>query len=168
LMLIGLPTSAAASGFTVRGSGKPASGPAVAPEFVELPELSGAGTIDTLLFLATEVTGDPTPLVSFRWLRDGMPIPGAGGPAYAPSQTDDLATIRCRVTAANDAGSISAESSGIIARHAAPIALFLADRVFEQGSGAQTIDAGAGFKGAGLSFALTGPPGLASIPQPGS
>ena len=166
-MLIGMPTSAAASGFPRRGGGKPAPGPATAPEFVAPPELSGAGTIGTLLVVSAEVTGDPAPLLSFRWLRDGAPIAGAGGPAYAPEDADDLAAIRCRVTATNSAGSVSADSPGVIARQAAPVALGLDDRSFVQGTGVQTIAAAEGFGGRGLTFALAGPPGLGIDPATG-
>ena len=134
----------------------------MAPDFAVPPDMSGTGTIGTLLVVSAEVTGTQTPLLSFRWLRDGAPIAGAGGPTYAPTDADDLAAIRCRVTLTDSAGSGSADTPGIIARHAAPRALGLADRAVGQGRGARSINAAEGFEGAGLTFALNGPsdPGI--------
>jgi hypothetical protein len=165
-MFIGLPISAAASGLPRRRA-RPGSDAPVAPDFAAPPDVLGTGTIGKLLIVSAEVTGTPTPLLSYRWLRDGAPISGAGGPAYAPTDADDLAALCCRVTATNETGSTSAESPRVIARHATPVALGLADRAFGQGSGARSLNAAEGFVGAGLTFALIGPPDIGIDPATG-
>ena len=143
------------------GRNKPGSEAPVAPAFVAPPELSGSGTIETPLIASAEVTGSPTPVLSFRWLRNEAPIGGAEDDVYTPTAADDLTAIRCRVSATNDAGEASAETVEVIARNTPPMALGLADRSFPQGSGVQSIAAAEGFAGAGLSFAIAGPSSLA-------
>lgn len=160
-MLIGLPTSAAATGRPRGGGMTPDPAPAVAPAFTAVPALSGPGTIGTLLVVQATATGTPAPLMSFQWRRDGAAIPGAGGPAYEPGPEDDLAAIHCRVTATNGAGQASADSAPVIARHAAPVAGQMGDWVFAQGTGDRTINAAAALFGAALNFSLTGPAGVA-------
>ena len=165
-MMIGLP-SAPVAGVPARGRGRPGQG-GVAPICTAMPALSGAGRVGALLIVSVEVEGDPAPLLSFRWLRDGAPIPGAGGPGYAPVTADDLAAIHCRVTATNSVGSVSAESAEVVVREDAPVVLGLADHSFLQGDGVQTIAAAEGFEGAALLFTLSGPAGLGIDPTIGA
>ena len=41
---------------------------------------------------------------SFRWLRNGTPIPGAEGPTYTQSAADAASILQCEVEASNGAG----------------------------------------------------------------
>ncbi len=160
-MLIGLHTSAVATGRPRSGAEAPDPAPAAAPVFTAGPVVAGTGTIGTLLVVSAQATGAPAPLLSFQWRRDGVPIPGAGGPAYEPTPEDDRAEIHCRVSATNSAGQVSADSPAVIARHVAPVAGQMGDWAFAQGTGARTINSAAAFTGAALSYALTGPAAVA-------
>ncbi len=66
---------------------------------------------ETLNCNAGTWTGGPS--FTFRWLRDGVPIPGATGPTYTLTADDVGKQIVCRVVATNSAGTGEASSSPI-------------------------------------------------------
>ena len=48
--------------------------------------------------------------LKYRWLRGGVPITGATGSHYVPTNTDYHRRLACRVTASNPVGSVTAKS----------------------------------------------------------
>ena len=122
------------------------------------PSLSGSGRVGTLLRVDTGTwSGDPTPVLSLRWRRNGAEISGATGAEYTPVAADEGADLDCLVTAVNAAGSAEAATGAVRIVHVAPMAAgALADRVLDQGQGAVTLDASAAFTGAALTFGVTG------------
>ena len=64
-------------------------------------------------------TGSPTS-VTFQWLRDGAPIPGATSKDHVVTNADVGASLTCRVTATNSGGSTSADSNAIVPTAAPP------------------------------------------------
>jgi hypothetical protein len=107
--MIGLPLAALRGAFLAGGTGQPA-----APAGTVLPALSGTPRIGQILTVSTGSWNGTAPIgFGFAWERDGMPIPGATGPAYLLVAADDLAAIRCVVTATNVAGSAQAASGPV-------------------------------------------------------
>jgi hypothetical protein len=141
---------------------------AIAPHPIVAPRLLGAARIGEALVVDEGIWGgDPEPIVSQHWLRDGAPIPGATGESYVPAATDDLASLACRITAANAAGSATAETPPLVATYPAPVASgALADRLFFEGTGAQAVATAGAFAGAGLRFGASGA-GASADPETG-
>lgn len=54
-------------------------------------------------------SGEPT--ITFQWMRDAAPIPGATESSYTPTVADLDSVIQCRVIATNAGGSAAATSS---------------------------------------------------------
>ena len=137
------------------------------------PSLSGPGRVGTPMLVDTGVwSGDPTPVLSPRWRRNGAEISGAAGAEYTPVAADDGADLDCVVTAVNAAGSAEAATETVQVTWPAPVgAGVLADLVLDQGPGARTLDASGAFAGAALAFGVSGAgasvdpaTGLVSIP----
>ncbi len=88
-----------------------------APEGTGVPHVSGGSSAGSVLscsrgawapdLLGSYLYRAPHTL-AYRWSRDGGPIPGATHSSYTP---DDAGDYRCRVTAANAAGSASQTSA---------------------------------------------------------
>jgi hypothetical protein len=57
-------------------------------------------------------TGAPT--FTYRWLRNGVEVAGANAAGYRLQAADAGATIVCRVTATNEAGSVSVDSGPFV------------------------------------------------------
>ena len=129
-----------------------------APAVLTLPSLAGSGRIgDPVTLDPGAWSGMPAPALAFQWRRDGADIAGATGPVYTPVAADDLADLTCRVAASNAAGAAEAETPALAVVWPAPVATgALPDLELVQGSGPQTIPAGAAFTGASLTFAVTG------------
>ncbi len=88
--------------------------PAVAPQSGTAPSIGGtAATGETLTCTPGTFTGAPTPTLTFEWLRDGTPIPGATGTTYVLTGDDAGHAITCRVTATNPGGAASATSPAV-------------------------------------------------------
>jgi hypothetical protein len=82
------------------------------PQNTTAPSITGTGVEgQTLTCDPGAWTGSPS--LSFEWLRDGVPIPSATGPAYVLTAEDVGRQITCRVTATNGAGSGQATSSPV-------------------------------------------------------
>ena len=93
------------------------------------------------------------PLLSLQWLRDGAEIGGATAAAYVPVPADDRCGLSCRVTAANSAGSVAAETAALTATYAAPTVVGeLFEEILDQGTGPQTIATAAVFAGENLEL----------------
>jgi hypothetical protein len=88
--------------------------PATALENTVLPAISGTPTVGITLTCATGTwTGEPTPAFTYRWLREGAPIPGANTGAYVVQPGDAGYRLSCEVTATNSAEHKSATSKSV-------------------------------------------------------
>ncbi len=78
------------------------------------PAVSGVPAVGATLSCANGLwTGTPAPTFTYKWLRDGTPIPGATENAYKIQGADEGHTLSCEVTAKNSKGERSASSSGV-------------------------------------------------------
>jgi hypothetical protein len=78
---------------------------ATAPENTSPPVLEGTPTVGEALSCTTGAwTGEPAPILTEQWLRNGAPIPGATAGTYAVQAADEGDSVACEVTAANGAG----------------------------------------------------------------
>ena len=143
------------------------------PVVITAPALSGAGRIGQAMTASLGVWGgSPAPGLSARWQRNGTDIPGATGASYTPVPADDMADLRCVVTASNRAGTLATATVHVRITHAPPVvAGGLADRSFDLAGGTREIETAGGFAGAALTFSVTGAgagidpaTGLVSIP----
>jgi PKD repeat protein len=144
-----------------------------APASLVAPSLSGSGRVGAPMLVDPGVwSGDPTPVLSLRWRRNGAGILGSTGAEYTPVAADDGADLDCLVTAVNAAGSAEAATGTVRIAYPAPVVAGVpADRVLDQGPGAWTLDATSAFAGAGLTFGVSGAgatvdpaTGLVSVP----
>lgn len=84
---------------------------ALPPVNTVAPVASGTVQIGTSLSCTTGTwTNSPTSY-SYQWQRDGVDIPGATSSSYSAVTADIGPVLRCRVTATNSSGSVSAISS---------------------------------------------------------
>lgn len=84
------------------------------PGSVAAPSLSGTPAVGQTLSCSEGTWSGGTPQShGFAWLRDGGPIAGAGGSSYVIAGADGGHSLRCRVTASNLAGSLSADSNSV-------------------------------------------------------
>jgi hypothetical protein len=83
------------------------------PVSVTPPVLSGTATVGQVLTCSTgEWWGGPTPTYSFQWVRGASTdVPGATSATKTVVAGDQTFTLKCRVTATNDAGSTTATSA---------------------------------------------------------
>jgi hypothetical protein len=83
----------------------------IAPANTKPPMISGTPSLgETLLCAGGLWTGSPTPSLTDRWLRDGVPIAGATGGSYRIQSADAGHGVACEVTARSTAGEESAVS----------------------------------------------------------
>jgi hypothetical protein len=76
------------------------------------PVLAGTPTVGETLSCTTGAwTGEPTPILTERWLRNGAHIVGATAGTYTVQAADQGGGVACEVTAANGAGHKSAVSN---------------------------------------------------------
>jgi len=93
-------------------------GPLAAPLNVDVPAVSGNGTVGaTLNCTMGNWTGDPTSY-AYQWKSDGTDVAGTGD-SYVVAAGDAGHGITCVVTATNDAGSTAAPPSNAVAIAAA-------------------------------------------------
>ena len=143
-------------------------GPAVpvAPALVRPPALVGTGRIGaTLAVDPGDWTGADR--LAFAWLKDGAPILGAEGPAYAPGAADDRARLACRIAAFGPGGRSTAQTPEITIIFPQPLLVGpLPDLDYTQGTGPHIVDISPFFLGNSLSFSVTGD-GVAVDPATG-
>ena len=141
-----------------RRRGKPGPVTGTSPAMLVAPSLFGSGVIGTPMRVEPGIwSGDPVPVLSARWQRNGADVLGASASEYVPVGADDGAELCCVVAASNASGSASAVTDAVRIAQAAPVvAGAIADRVLDQGEGAATLDVSAVFTGAALAFAAAG------------
>lgn len=83
----------------------------VAPPPTPRPSVLGTPALGSLLNCQSGLAADATSQVSYSWLRELEPIPGANASAYVVKAADEGHHLQCRVTVANAAGSASATSA---------------------------------------------------------
>ncbi len=122
-----------------RGRGMPAGTPAEPPVLSALPQISGPGAAG-IPHSGSNGTWIGSGISYTRaWLRDGVPISGATGSSYTPVVADFGLDLVLRVTAANAAGSASADSDPLFIAHDLPANLEAPDLDTSGGSYACTI-----------------------------
>ena len=83
--------------------------------------ISGTTTVgQTLSLTGGAVTGNPTPTVTYQWLRGGVAISGATSATYTLVEADDGENISCTKSATNVIGSGSDTSDAVGPIAAAP------------------------------------------------
>lgn len=87
-----------------------------APEFTSAPVISGAKPVGSVLTRTSpgSYTGNPAPVVTNAWCRDGTPIAAQTNPTYTTVAGDVGKNITCRVTLTNASGAVSQHSNAII------------------------------------------------------
>jgi hypothetical protein len=111
------PTQARADYVKERAHGED-PGPLAPPRNVEVPQVSGAGTVGATLTCTEGIwDGEPTSY-AFQWKRGATDIAGTGN-TYVVVAADAGTSISCVVTATNDAGSTVAPPSNAVAIAAA-------------------------------------------------
>ncbi len=89
--------------------------PAVPPANTTAPVVSGGTALgDTLSCADGTWTGDPTPTLTYQWLREGVAISDASNDSYVITADDQGHLLSCQVTATNDGGTL-AETSNLVA-----------------------------------------------------
>ena len=138
--------------------GKPGPVTGTSPMMLAAPALFGPGLVGAALRADPGLwSGNPTPVLTLRWTRNGTDILRASAPEYVPVAADEGAELRCVVTASNASGSAEATTDAVRIVPVAPVAAgTIADRVLDQGEGAATLDASATFDGAALRFGAAG------------
>jgi hypothetical protein len=87
--------------------------PATIPVNVDVPHVSGAGTVDSVLTCTMgNWTGEPTSY-GYEWVNDSGTVLGSGS-TYTVVYTDVMSSISCVVTATNGAGSTVAPPSNAV------------------------------------------------------
>lgn len=92
---------------------------ATKPANTAAPTIAGTPAVGGALSCSTgSWTGTPAPSFSYRWLRNGATIGGAGASSYTVQAADEAKSLTCEVTATNEIGSASATSApvGVLAR----------------------------------------------------
>jgi hypothetical protein len=100
-----------AAGLNPDGSAPP-SFDRVTPANISLPVVTGTPTTGQTLTctVGSWANADST---TFQWLRNGAAIVGATDDQYVLVVADEGTTVRCRVTATNESGSVSVESNAV-------------------------------------------------------
>ena len=104
------------------GYSKESGGGAVAPVNTIAPVISGTTTLGSTLTSTTGTwTGSPAPAFTYQWYRGATLISGATSSTYVTVLADSTASITCRVTGTNTAGSAVAISNALTMDNYAPV-----------------------------------------------
>jgi Right handed beta helix region len=126
--------------------------------FVSGPAISGTPQVGQELSCVAAVEGAKSGDISFQWLRDGRPIPGATAATYRLGAADDRTAVGCTIVALGDGGaSISAEAPAVAVTYAPPRATgTLPDKSYTFATGDQTFGVATSFGGENLTYAVSG------------
>jgi beta-glucanase (GH16 family) len=103
--------------------------PATAPANTTAPATAGIPEVgETLSCSSGAWSANPPPSLTYEWLRDDAPIPGAFSAAYVLQLADAGRELGCRVNASNAAGNASSPSSALLIRNRPLAALAPATR----------------------------------------
>jgi hypothetical protein len=90
------------------------SSDSISPANTKPPVVLGTPAVGETLLCADGLwTGSPTPSLTDRWLRDGVPIPGGTASSYLVQSADEGHGLSCEVTATSIAGTVSAISAAV-------------------------------------------------------
>jgi hypothetical protein len=79
------------------------------------PTVSGGASVGSKLTCSPGTwSGEPAPGFTYRWLREGVAIPGATAATYTTVNGDIALPVTCEVTATNSAGHTVAESANSV------------------------------------------------------
>lgn len=90
--------------------------PGKVPRPPKAPEITWTGELKAGEALTCEAgtwTGEPTPVLTYQWLLEGVPISSATQSAYEITPTNAGRSISCEVTGTNSAGSDSVYSKAV-------------------------------------------------------
>ena len=119
----------------LEGTGTVAAASPQPPANASPPTLSGAPSVGATLTCVTGAWSGAPATLDVVWLRDGVAV--AGGGSYRIRRTDTGATLTCRVTAANGAGSSAATADRAVVGF--PAATTAKWRIRQAGSAIVTI-----------------------------
>ncbi|MGA2320593.1 MAG: hypothetical protein ABSG95_07600 [Solirubrobacteraceae bacterium] len=99
-------------------AGEPGGSP---PQSTEAPSVSGKPAAGETLSCSTGTwSGSPTPTLTYQWLRDGSTIPAATTSSHVVVEADEGHSLSCKVTAINNEGVASENSSPLEIPGSAP------------------------------------------------
>jgi hypothetical protein len=99
-----------------------AANPFMAPVITGVPTISGTEQVgQTLTASAASVTGDPAPVRTWQWKRNGTPISGATSSTYSLVEADAGTTLTVVQTETNTLAAVSAESLATAAIASVPV-----------------------------------------------
>lgn len=101
----------------IKADGAYTLGNGVVPTNLTLPVLSdpGGNDIGDILHVTPGTwDGTPTPVLSYRWYADGVPIIGELGPNHTITAQDAGHTITAEERATNTLGTVSVQATGAI------------------------------------------------------
>jgi hypothetical protein len=85
------------------------------PENTKAPEVSGTPAVGLKLTCKEgEWSGEPTPVFTYRWLLDGVPIESATKDTYTVVSEDRGQQLSCEVTATNEYGQLPVASAPVV------------------------------------------------------
>lgn len=88
---------------------------AAAPANTSSPQVTGTVRAGEALACSPgSWSGSPAPSLTYQWLREEVPVPGATQPTYRVQAADEGHQLACQVKAANSAGSTAAESVPVL------------------------------------------------------
>ncbi len=95
--------------------------PGEAPAVIVGPQATGEPVVGAeLTCLRGEWRGEPPPVFTYQWLRDGAPLASATASTYTVSNADRGRWLSCQVTAANSEGAEEVTSGAIEIPGSAP------------------------------------------------
>jgi hypothetical protein len=128
------------------GSVEVTASPAATLTYAEAPEISNAAiipssaTVGQGLVADYDVTGVPTPTVTFQWEKDGTPVSGATSATFVPTLAGQYT---CVITATNTEGADEVETAAITVSAitpGGPTISGIPDQSYDVDDGVQELD----------------------------
>lgn len=135
-----------------------------APALLNVAIVPSSGDVGDGFVIDYDVTGVPTPDVTFAWEIDGTPVSGATNATFAPQTAGSLT---CVVTATNGVGSPAVEESAAVTVSAitpgAPTISGIPDQSYDVDDGVQELDLSTYATGDNLVYAAIQTDNLTAI-----